>query len=410
MTESALARDIPADFMFNPFAEGFTDNPYPHYAELRATAPVHESPLGFWVLSEYEDVSALLRSGHSVEEHHLAPSPLQELSKSVYGDRARRMNGLSMLDQDPPDHTRLRRLVTKAFTPRAVEALEPRIVTLVDQALDRIAEAGHVDLVAELAFPLPFAVISEMLGTPAVDQVRLRELTGTLVRGTEPVVDPQLMAQIKSADDELAVIGKEMIDWKRQHPADDLLTALIAAEDDGDTLSDEELVAQVLLLYVAGHETTVNLIAGGVLALLRNPDQLELLRAQPGLAANAVEELLRYDSPVQMSRRITLEPYRVRDEEIPPGVFVIASLAAANRDVKFWGSDAGELRLERANARQHTSFGAGVHHCLGAALARLEARVAIARLVQRFPTLALDGVQWNGRINLRGPATLSVTV
>jgi cytochrome P450 len=410
MTDSALAPDIPADFVFNPLAEGFTDDPYPHYAELRAAAPVHKSPLGFWVLSEYEDVSALLRSGHSVEEHHLAPSPLGELTQSVYGDRAHRMNGLSMLDQDPPDHTRLRRLVTRAFTPRAVEALEPRIVTLVDQALDRIAEAGQVDLVAELAFPLPFAVISEMLGTPAVDLVRLRDLSGTLVRGLEPVVDPQLLAQIKSADDELAVIAKEMIDWKRRHPADDLLTALIAAEHDGDTLSDDELVAQVLLLYIAGHETTVNLIAGGVLALLRNPDQLELLRVQPGLAANAVEELLRYDSPVQMSRRITLEPYRVRDDEIPPGVFVIASLASANRDVKFWGSDAGELRLERANARQHTSFGAGVHHCLGAALARLEARVAIARLVQRFPTLALDGVQWNGRINLRGPATLSVTV
>ena len=410
MTDSALAPDTQADFVFNPFAEGFTDDPYPHYAELRAAAPVHESPLGFWVLSEYEDVSALLRSGHSVEEHHLAPGPLRELTQSVYGDRARRMNGLSMLDQDPPDHTRLRRLVTKAFTPRAVEALQPRTVTLVDEALDRIAEAGHVDLVAELAFPLPFAVISEMLGTPAVDLVRLRDLTGTLVRGLEPVVDPQFLAQIKSADDELAVIGKEMIDWKRQHPADDLLTALIAAEHDGDSLSDDELVAQVLLLYIAGHETTVNLIAGGVLALLRHPDQLELLRAQPGLAANAVEELLRYDSPVQMSRRITLEPYRVRHDEIPPGVFVIASLASANRDVKFWGSDAGELRLERANARQHTSFGAGVHHCLGAALARLEARVAIARLVQRFPTLALDGVQWNGRINLRGPATLSVTV
>jgi cytochrome P450 len=410
MTDSALAPDTQADFVFNPFAEGFTDDPYPHYAELRAAAPVHESPLGFWVLSQYEDVSALLRSGHSVEEHHLAPGPIQELSQSVYGDRAHRMNGLSMLDQDPPDHTRLRRLVTKAFTPRAVEALEPKIVTLVDQALDRIAEAGHVDLVAELAFPLPFAVISEMLGTPAVDQVRLRDLSGALVRGLEPVVDPQLWARIKSADDELAVIGREMIDWKRQHPADDLLTALIAAEDDGDTLSDEELVAQVLLLYVAGHETTVNLIAGGVLALLRNPDQLELLRAQPGLAANAVEELLRYDSPVQMSRRITIEPYRVRDEEIPPGTFVFASLASANRDVTFWGADAGELRLERANARQHTSFGAGVHHCLGAALARLEARVAIARLVARFPTLALDGVQWNGRINLRGPATLSVTV
>jgi cytochrome P450 len=396
--------------VFDPFAEGFTDDPYPHYDRLRAAASAYEHPVGFWILSRYDDVSALLRSGLSVEDRNAGPGPLRDLNEAVYGDRGRRMGGVSMLDKDPPDHTRLRRLVSKAFTPRAVAALEPRVVALVDEALDRVADAGSVDLVAELAFPLPFAVISQMMGMPDIDQERLRDLTGTLVRSLEPVTDPDLMTAIMAADDELAATAREVIAWKRDHPADDLLTGLIRAEDDGDVLDDDELVAQVLLLYIAGHETTVNLIANGVLALLRNPDQLRLLRDDPDLAGNAVEEMLRYDSPVQMSRRITLEPYTVDGKEIPVGAFVIASLASANRDEAFWGPDAHLLRLDRDNARQHVSFGAGVHHCLGAALARLEGRVAIDRLVRRFPRLELDGdVRWNGRMNLRGPLTLPVT-
>ncbi|MGH3368113.1 MAG: cytochrome P450 [Nocardioidaceae bacterium] len=397
--------------VFDPFADGFTDDPYPHYARLRDASPVHQNPLGFWVLSRYGDVSALLRSGLSVEDRNAGPGPLRDLNEAVYGDRGQRMDGLSMLDKDAPDHARLRRLVSKAFTPRAVAALEPKVVALVDEALDRIAATERVDLVAELAFPLPFAVISEMLGMPETDQTRLRELTGTLVRSVEPVVDPELMTAIVQADDELAAMARDTIAWKRDHLGDDLLSGLIQAEDDGDVLDDGELVAQVLLLYIAGHETTVNLIANGVHALLENPDQLDLLRRKPELAGNAVEELLRYDSPVQMSRRITLQPYDVVGQQIPVGAFVIASLASANRDQEFWGGDADRLHLDRENAHQHVSFGAGVHHCLGAALARLEGRVAIGRLVQRFPDLAPDGsVQWNGRINLRGPSTLPVRV
>ncbi len=400
-----------SEYVFNPFAPGFVADPYPHYTELRALAPVHQHPLGFWVLSRYPDVSALLRSRLSVEERNAGPSPLRELEKAVKGDRADRSSGLSMLDRDPPDHTRLRRLVAKAFTPRTIDALEPRVTTLVDSALDRIAEASRVDLVAELAFPLPFTVISEMLGMPETDHDRIRELTGLLVRSVEPVTDPQLLADIAEADDELTALVADVIAWKRRHPADDLLTALIVAEEGGDVLGDEELVGQVVLLYVAGHETTVNLIAGGVLALLRNPEQLAALRSRPELDVPAIEELLRYDSPVQMSRRITLAPYRVGAQEIPPGTFVLASLASANRDEGFWGPDADRLDLERTGARQHVSFGAGVHNCLGAALARLEGRLAIGRLVRRFPPLALDGeVEWNGRLNLRGPARLPVSV
>jgi cytochrome P450 len=397
--------------LFDPFAPGFTDDPYPQYARLRAEAPVYEHPLGFWLLTRYDDVSWLLRAGLSVEDRNVADGPLQQLRNQMYGEQSVRTEKASMLDRDPPDHTRLRRLVSKAFTPRAVEALRPRITGLVDGMLDAADQQGQVDLVDALAFPLPFAVISEMLGTPPADHERLRQLTGTVVRALEPVADPALVAAIAAADAELTVIAADIIAWKRANPADDLLTALIAAEDDGDALSDDELISQTLLLYIAGHETTVNLIAGGTLALLRNPDQLELLRADPTLAAGAVEELLRYDSPVQASRRITLEPVSIGGTTIPAGAFVMASLGSANRDERFWGDDAAEVRLTRENAHHHVSFGAGPHHCLGASLARLETSIAFSRLIARFPALALDGdMAWNGRVNLRGPAHLPVKV
>ena len=396
--------------LFDPFAPGFTDDPYPQYAVMRAEAPVYQHPFGFWLLTRYDDVSWLLRAGLSVEDRNVADGPFRQTRDQMYGDEVPAPDK-SMLDRDPPDHTRLRRLVSKAFTPRAVEALRPRITSLVDGMLDAIDQQGRVDLVDALAFPLPFAVIAEMLGTPPSDHERIRKLSGTVVRSLEPVADPALVAAIAAADAELTAIAADMIAWKRGNPADDLLTALIAAEDDGDALSDDELIAQTLLLYIAGHETTVNLIAGGTLALLRNPGQLALLRSDSGLAGAAVEELLRYDSPVQASRRITLEPITIRDTIIPAGAFVMASLGSANRDELFWGADAGEVRLTRDNAHHHVSFGAGPHHCLGASLARLEASIALSRLIARFPGLALDGdVTWNGRINLRGPARLPVSV
>jgi cytochrome P450 len=397
--------------VFDPFAPGFTDDPYPQYTALRAEAPVYQHPLGFWLLTRYDDVSWLLRAGLSVDDRNLADSPLTQLREQMYGSEMPRMDGRSMLDRDAPDHTRLRRLVSTAFTPRAVQALAPRITGLVDGMLDAAEREGRVDLVDALAFPLPFAVIAEMLGTPPADHERIRQLTGTIVRSLEPVVDAGLVAAIAAADAELTGLAAEMIAWKRRNPADDLLTALVNAEDDGDVLDDDELIAQTLLLYIAGHETTVNLIAGGTLALLLHPGQLALLRRDPALAASAVEELLRYDSPVQASRRITLEPVTIGGTTIPAGAFVMASLASANRDEHFWGADAGQLRLGRENARQHVSFGAGPHHCLGASLARLEASIAVARLTERFPGLALDGdVTWNGRMNLRGPARLPVSV
>src|SRR5258708_31176062 len=397
--------------LFDPFAPGFTDDPYPQYAALRDEAPVYQHPLGFWLLTCYDDVSWLLRAGLSVEDRNLAEGPLTQLREQMRGEQTPRTDGISMLDRDPPDHTRLRRLASKAFTPRSIQALRPRIAVLVDAMLDAAERRRQVDLVEALAFPLPFAVIAEMLGTPSADQDRIRQLAGTVVRSLEPVNDPDLVAAIMAADAELAEIAAGMIAWKRANPAEDLLTALIQAEDDGDVLDDDELIAQTLLLYIAGHETTVNLIAGGTLALLRHPDQLAVLLDDTALAADAVEELLRYDSPVQASRRITLEPVTIGEAMIPAGAFVMASLASANRDERFWGADADELKLTRENARQHVSFGAGPHHCLGASLARLEAAIALQRLTSRFPGMALDGdVTWNGRINLRGPAHLPVSL
>jgi cytochrome P450 len=405
-----MSQTLPAP-QFDPFAPGFTDDPYPQYAALRAAAPVYQHPFGFWLLTSYEDVSWLLRANLSVEDRNIAPSPLVELREQMYGEEAAHPRRVSMLDLDPPDHTRLRRLVSKAFTPRAVQELRSRITGLVDSMLDAAERERRVDLVDALAFPLPFTVIAEMLGTPPADHERIRQLTGMVVRSLEPVADPAIASAIVAADNELTAIAADMIAWKRANPADDLLTALISAEDGGDVLDDEELIAQTLLLYIAGHETTVNLIAGGTLALLRHPGQLALLRDDPALIDNAVEELLRYDSPVQASRRITLEPVSIGGVPIPAGAFVMASLASANRDEGFWGPDAAELKLDRKDARQHVSFGAGPHHCLGASLARLEASIALAQLAARFPGLALDGeVTWNGRINLRGPAHLPVSL
>lgn len=402
-------------YAFDPFAPGFTDDPYPEYERLRAAGAAYEHPLGFWVVPRYAEASELLRGSLSVEERNVV-GVMADLNAAMFGERERRFTGLSMLDRDPPGHTRLRKLVSKAFTPRVIAALEPEITRLVEELLDSMS--GTVDLIEALAFPLPFAVISEMMGLPdGAEHLRMRELTGTIVRSLEPVSDPELAARIMAADTELRQLCGDIVGWKRRNPGDDLLTALIRAEDDGDVLDDDELVAQVALLYVAGHETTVNLIGNGVLALLRNPEQLDLLRRTPELAGNAVEELLRYDSPVQNSRRITLAPYDVDGRTIPAGSFVLAGLGSANRDERHWGPDADRLRLDRPDARGHLSFGAGVHHCLGASLARLEGRIALQRLVERFPRLELDdsvdgvdGIQWNGRINLRGLTRLPVAV
>lgn len=396
--------------LFNPFLPGFDENPYAHYREVRDTDPVQEHPMGFWFVSRHADVSAILRDARlSVADHNLAAGPMRDQFEQLMADVPVKL--VTMMDSDPPDHTRLRSLVGKVFTPRSIAALEPMVTHHVDQALDRIADAGSVNLIDALAFPLPFAVISEMLGMPETDHKHVLELTEKLVIALEPVGDSEVMKSIVHAEIELSGMMREVIAWKRNNPGDDLLTAMIQAEQDGDLLSDDELVAQVLLLYVAGHHTTVNLIGNGVNALLRHPDQHALLRSNPDLIGNAVEEFLRYDSPIHQTRRITLAPYQVGGHVIPAGAMMIACLGSANRDERAFGPDADMLRLDREQARQHVSFGAGAHHCLGSALGRLEGRVAISRLVSRFPRLALSGpVSWSGRINLRGATEIPVSV
>lgn len=402
---------MPEPVMFNPFTPEFIEDPYPHYAELRIADPVHAHPLGVWFLWRYADADALARSGLSVDERAFPVSPLTPLYRELSGGKLPRADGLALMDRDPPDHTRLRSLLTRTFTMRQIERLEPRIAQLVNDGFDRIAEAGQGELIGEMAFPMPFAVITELLGMPAEGTDRIRELSDTIVMSMEPVTDPEAVAKIVAADQELTAMIAEAISWKRGHLGEDVLSAMIAASDAQALLSEDELVAQTMVLFLAGHETTVNLLGNGTLALLRHPDQLALLRERPELAANAVEELLRYDSPVQLGRRITTAPYEIDGHLVPAGTFVSPGIGAANRDPAFWGPYADLVRIQRPNAREHLSFGAGIHHCLGAALARLEGRIYFTALARKFADVQLDGQpKRNGLINLRGLAELPISV
>jgi cytochrome P450 len=396
---------------YNPFAPGFAEDPYEQYARLRAEGPVQQTPFGIWALFRYEDVIRFLRdTSLSVEQANAHETGFDAL-RAEAGVDERVGPTESMLNRDPPDHTRLRRLVSKAFTPRTIQQLQPRIVELVDAALDRAAERGSIELISDLAFPLPFQVITEMMGMPEVDTDQLRAWTALLVRGLEPVVDPDTMRAMAQASDDFEALLTDAIAWKRSNPGDDLFTRLIQAEEGGDSLSDTELIAQVALLYVAGHETTVNLIGNGGLALVRNPDEVVRWRNDPDLDANAIDELLRYDSPVQNTRRITRSEVSVGGRTIEPGAFVALSLASSNRDEAQWGPTAGRLDLTRPRSADHLSFGGGHHFCLGAALARLEGQTALGRLVRRFPTIELvEEPTWNGRLNLRGLTALDLAV
>ena len=400
------------ELFLNPYEPGFFDDPYDQYRRLRELRPVHESPLGPWTLTRYDDCSRLLRDPSlSVDEQHSAYNARAEMFEAAGVDRRNR-GSRAILNIDPPDHTRIRRLVSKAFTPRRVEALLPRVQQLVDGMLDDAEARGDMDVIADLAFPLPFAVISEMLGMPQADALSLREWSHTLVTSLEPLTSPEDIPKMMGASDNMVAHVGAAIEWKRREPADDLLSAMIAAEEAGDRLTSDELRDQVILLFVAGHETTVNLIGNGTLALLRNPDQLARLRAQPELIANAIEELLRYDSPVQFTRRIALEPLEIDGNHIEPGSFIFTILGAANHDPEHFGPDADSLDLTRRDAPHHISFGGGIHHCLGAVLARAEARIAIGSVAQRFPgiQLATDEPAWNGRLVLRGLDALPVTL
>jgi cytochrome P450 PksS len=315
----------------------------------------------------------------------------------------------NMLSKDPPDHTRLRGLVHKAFTPRLIEQLRSRVQGLSDELLDKAARKGSMDLVDEYALLVPVTIIAEMLGVPSGDYRKFQRWSNRLISNTT-------MRDVLFSIPSLVMFHRylrKLIERRRDSPGDDLLTALIQAEEAGDKLSPDELVSMVFLLLVAGHETTVNLIAGGTLALLQNPEQLERLRKNPDLIGPAVEELLRYASPVEVStERFTREDISVGGVTIPRGDLVFGVIASANRDERHF-KDPNTLDLGR-EPNKHLSFGMGIHYCLGAPLARLEGQIAVQTLVNRFPQLRLarpaESLKWRTGVLMRGPKQLPVSL
>jgi hypothetical protein len=386
---------------FDPFAPEHRADPYPRYDYLRTNDPVHRDPEGNWILTRYADCEAILRDPRwsSDPSHARNPRPVEEMSAREA------MSGLDfpvLLFMDPPDHTRLRKLVSKAFTPRSVERLRPRIQSLVDAHLDAAAEQGGMELIADLAYPLPVTVICELLGVPAADQNSFGPWSSDASRLLDDEIDDETSQRGLIAVMQLLNYFNALFDERRAHPRDDLLSALLAAEEEGDKLSETELRSITLLLFIAGHETTMNLIGNGMLALLRNREQYELLSADSSLAASAVEELLRYDGPVHLTGRIPLEDIEVGGHRFEAGEQVVTLVAAANRDpARFEAPD--RLDLRRTD-NHHLTFSQGIHYCLGAALARLEGQVAIGTLARRFPDIELETTdpQYRDHFVLRG--------
>jgi cytochrome P450 len=390
--------------LFDPLSPEFIRDPYPHYERLRTTDPMHLTPFGTFVASRHAEASLVLRDRRFGKDY-------VERTKRRYGPKIMdetifRSMSHWMLQQDPPDHTRLRGLVVKAFTARRVEDMRPRIQQIVDQTLDRIVPQGRMDLIEDFAFRLPVTIICDMLGIPEDHREVFYASSRDGGRILDPVpLTPEEIAQGNASNATAQMYFQQLFELRRKNPGDDLTTQLVQAEEDGSKLSNEELTANIILLFGAGHETTVNLIGNGLLALHRNPDQLALLKANPSLITNAIEEFLRYDSSVQLSGRVALEDIEdLGGKKIPKGESVLCLLGSANRDPAVYPDRPEQLDITRPNVRP-LSFGGGIHHCLGAQLARIEAEVAIATLLRRLPELKLDDAEnpeWRPTFVLRG--------
>ena len=390
---------------YNPLSAATAQDPYPAYAKLRARDPVHRSRLlQAWVFTRYADVDAILR-----DHRRFSSDPRKRAASSTPRASLPRAEEPSMLFLDPPDHTRLRALVNQAFTPRAVAALEPHIRELMTTLLDAVDDPSAFDLMEAVAKPLPVIVIAEMLGIPPEDRAQFAVWSDQRARILEPTLTPEERETAEAAMRALDAYLMPIISARRADPQDDIISALAQAEEEGDRLTEREVLIMLRLLLVAGNETTTNLIGNGTLALLRHPDQLAALRGDPALIPSAVEELLRFDSPVQVDLRSALDDCDVNGFALRRGDNVVMLLGAANRDPdRFPAPD----RLDVARREQnHLAFGRGIHHCLGAPLARLEGRVVLETLLERFGSLRLldDRPVFRNSVVLRGLHALPVS-
>ena len=387
---------------YNPLSDRMAQDPYPVYAALRARDPVHRSRLiNAWMFSRHADVDAILRDyrhfGNDPRDGTLSPRQRAMLPPA---------DEFTMLFLDPPDHTRLRALVNKAFTPKTVNALEPHIRSILATLLDDIEDPGAFDLMQAVAQPLPVIVIAEMLGVPPEDRPQFKVWSAQRARLLEPTIGRREREAGAAASRAFDAYFRSIVEARRAEPRDDILSALVQAEDEGERLTERETLNMLRLLLIAGNETTANLIGNGTLALLRNPEQLRRLRDDPGLIPAAVEELIRFDSPVQTDFRRVLADCEVNGFPVRKRDNIVVLLGAANRDPEMF-ENPDRLDVGR-DQRSHLSFGRGIHHCLGAPLARLEGRIVLEMLLERFSEIGLltDRPRFHRTIVLRGLESL----
>ena len=395
---------VASEPLFNPLSPDFIRDPYPHYERLRTSDPMHITTHGAFLASRHAEASLVLRDKRFGKD--FVERTIRRYGPKIMDEPIFRSMSHWMLQQDPPDHTRLRGLVVKAFTARRVEDMRPRIQEVVDQTIDAVIARGHMDLIEDFAFRLPVTIICDMLGVPEEHREVFYKSSRDGGRILDPVpLSPEEVAQANAANTMAKMYFEQLFELRRRQPADDLTTQLVQAEEAGSKLSNEEMTANIILLFGTGHETTVNLIGNGLLALHRNPDQLALLRANPSLITNAVEEFLRYDSSVQLTGRVALEDVEdLGGKTIPKGETVLCLLGSANRDPAVYPDRPDRLDITRPNMKP-LSFGGGIHFCLGAQLARIEAEIAISTLLRRLPELRLDDAknpEWRPTFVLRG--------